>query len=408
MLKKLKINYIEEEFLSKSHFINQNIFDLEYIPEKLLHRENELILLSKIFLPIIKNPFLTTKKIIVTGGIGVGKTVTLKIFGQMVQESSNKRSLNIKVIHINCRVNQSPYLILKCVLENLNQFVPKRGLSPGELLNNLIDLLKKQKNHLILILDELNFINKKDMDIIYILSRINEANSPDNAFISIIGIVKDLLMLNNLDDATLSSLQNEVIRFHNYSKNQIFEIIKERVKLGIKENVISDRILELISEITFEEGDMRKALKIIKNSILYIDKTNQEYVTEDVIRIINSEFSPMSKEDLNYFNLHELLILKIVFSLFSNNEAEITLNEIKDQYKTQCFLINEKPRSNTQIWEYLQNIKKNKLISTNIINKGSKGRKMIISMPNFPFKQIERDIDEILDQINGDKHDRTN
>lgn len=408
MLKKLKINYIEEEFLSKSHFVNQSVFDPEYIPERLLHRENELIILSKIFLPLIKNPFLTTKKIIVTGAIGVGKTVTLKLFGQMIQESSIKRDANIKVIHINCRVNQSPYLILKCILENFNQFVPKRGLSPGELLNNLIEILKEQKIHLILILDELNFINNKDMDIVYILSRINEANSPTNAFISIIGIVKDLLMLNNLDDATLSSLQNEVIRFNKYTKIQIFEILKERVKLGVKDDIFSDRILELISEITYEEGDMRKALKILKNSILYIDRKNQEFVTEEIIRIVNSEFSPLSKEDLNNFNIHELLIIKIVYSLLSKNNNGITLNEIKELYKNQCFLFNETPRSNTQIWEYLQNIKNYKLLSMKVINNGSKGRKMIISMPNFPIEQIKKDIDEILNDINSDKYDKTN
>ena len=103
----VKRNFLEEEFRSQTLFTDESIFEPEFIPKSIKHRENELIFISKLFLPIITRPFVFSKKILITGNVGAGKTVTLRHFGSMMLESAKIRQLNIKFIHINCRHNRS-------------------------------------------------------------------------------------------------------------------------------------------------------------------------------------------------------------------------------------------------------------------------------------------------------------
>ena len=215
----LKINYIEESFKLPSLFLDEFAFSSTYIPNKLLHRENELIILSRIFLSILKKPYDYSKKIMIVGNVGVGKTVTIHVFGKMLKESALKRGFNLEYVHINCRTKKSSYLILQTILNALIDSIPSRGLSPGDLINILSKHLEKKICHLVLILDELDFLLKIDSDLVYSLSRLNENNFVQNLPLSIIGVVKNITNLSNLDEATLSTLQNEILKFkRKYSK----------------------------------------------------------------------------------------------------------------------------------------------------------------------------------------------
>jgi len=43
--------------------------------------------LSQLFLTLLTNPNKTSRKILITGKTGIGKTVTVKVFGEMLREA---------------------------------------------------------------------------------------------------------------------------------------------------------------------------------------------------------------------------------------------------------------------------------------------------------------------------------
>ncbi len=395
----MKTNFLEEQYKFTSLFLDESIFDSNYIPDKLLHRENELILLSRIFLPLIKKPNTLSKKVLVMGNIGVGKTITLHNFGEMLKESAIKRKLNLKFFHLNCRSLRTDYLVLKNILDPLIGKIPLRGLSPGELFNILIKYLKEKKCHLVVVLDELDFLLKKKSDLIYSLTRLNENSFSNDVCLSLIGVIKNITDLNNLDPAALSSLQSEIIKFEKYSGDQIFDILNERVKAGLKPGVASDKILRMISNFSSKSGDMRRALKMIKNTVGYSMSNKLKSLTPEAVRYANSnyDYSPLSDGVLNYLNIHETILLKAICNLLISQKCQkIPLSEVKEEYFNCCNHYNKPHRSNTQIWEYIQNLKKYDHISTIIKNKNIRGRQTFIGISNYSAKKVRDQLELIL------------
>jgi len=243
-------NYFENFLKKETLFKAENTLDINYIPDKLPHREKELSLLSQLFLSLITNPNSTSRKILITGNTGIGKTATVKIFGDMLHKVGQKREISIKYIHINCRKERTSYKVLINIVRDIQQDFPKRGYSPQDLLEFIIKSLQNEDMHVLLVLDELNYLIENDKDLIYSLTRIydDSFNSPQR--ISLIGIVRDLSCLNNLDSSTISTLQNNIIKFNTYSIEQIFDILKYRIKLSLKSNSISDDVIKMLSEIS--------------------------------------------------------------------------------------------------------------------------------------------------------------
>ena len=137
--------FLEKQYLSNSLFTKEEFLEVNYLPNNILHRDQELIMLSKIFIRIIEKPFIISRKVLIQGAIGIGKTLITKKFGEMLTTSAKKRKIDIKYIHINCRIEKTNFKVVHKILKNLNFSVPKRGFSPQELITILYDYLIESK-----------------------------------------------------------------------------------------------------------------------------------------------------------------------------------------------------------------------------------------------------------------------
>ncbi|MCK4286177.1 MAG: cell division control protein Cdc6, partial [Candidatus Lokiarchaeota archaeon] len=68
------MEYFEEHLRKPSLFLDEGKLDMNYIPDNLPHRDKELSLLSQLFLALITNPNSISRKILITGRTGIGKT----------------------------------------------------------------------------------------------------------------------------------------------------------------------------------------------------------------------------------------------------------------------------------------------------------------------------------------------
>ncbi len=392
------MEYFEELLKRESLFKDEGKLDINYIPSDLPHRDKELSILSQLFLGLITNPNSISRRILITGKTGIGKTVTVKLFGSIIEGVSRKRGINIKYAHVNCRKERTSYKVLIRLIQLLDHQFPKRGYSSQDLLDILIEFLHRYNIHILVVLDELSYLINKHEDLIYSLTRINDDNFKGEQRLSIIGIVRDLSCLNNLDNSTMSTLQRNILKFKNYTESQIFDILKYRSDDSLKKNILSDKMIKMISEITASSGDIRHGLNIIWRSCKIAESKNLKYVNAECVRLGNQDLLPYSTLDvLEYMNSQKLsFLLAIIKALNNHDNIKVSFNEALKRYYMICENLGLKPRSNSQLWNYLQEFKRDNLLTTNIISEKIKGRRAIIAIPDLSLPNLERNAIEIL------------
>ena len=392
------MDLFEDLLRSPSIFKDESKLDINFIPKRLPHRNKELSLLSQLFLTLLTNPNKTSRKILITGKTGIGKTVTVKVFGEMLREASEKRNVLIKYVHINCRKERTSYKVLIKIIRSLNKSFPKRGYSPQDLLEIINDLLNSQNLHLLIVLDELNYLISNDRDLIYSLTRLNDDSFNLPQRLSIIGIVRDISCINNLDNSTLSTLQRNIIRFNDYSSEQIFDILKYRADISFREHVISDDLIEMISDIVFIKGDIRYGLNLLWKASKIAESKNLKSITAECVRIANQDLVPFSTLDaLKDMSIQKLIfLLSIIFLLKKSKEPHISFAEVIKLYHILCENTEIQPRSYSQLWNYLQEYKKEDFVSLKLQSKEIKGRKTLIEIHGIPLPKFEEIIENIL------------
>lgn len=390
---------IFEDLLNKACiFKDERKLDMNFIPDELPHRNKELSLLSQLFLTLLTNPNEISRKILVTGKTGIGKTVTVKLFGTLLIEAAKKKNISINYIHVNCRKEKTSYKVMIKIIRAINKNFPKRGYSPQDLLEIINDFLNTHNFHILIILDELNYLINNDKDLIYSLTRLNDDSFNVPQRVSIIGIVRDVSCINNLDNSTLSTLQRNIIRFENYTSDQIFDILKYRAEISLKRNVLSDELIEMISDIVSVKGDIRYGLNLLWKSGKIAENKNLQVINSECVRLANQDMVPFSTLDIlkDMTSQKLVFLLATIFHLKTNNENRVTFLEILKPYLILCENAGLRPRSYSQLWNYLQEFKKEKFISVKLQSKSIRGRKAIIEIPDIPLLKFESIIRDIL------------
>ncbi|MHA2398180.1 MAG: Cdc6/Cdc18 family protein [Promethearchaeota archaeon] len=393
------MEYFEELLRKESLFHDEGTLNMNFVPPVLPHRDKELSLLSQLFLTLITNPNSLSRRILITGKTGIGKTVTVKNFGEILTKISNERDVAIKYVHVNCRKERTSYKVLIKIVRLINKKFPKRGYSPQDLLEVLIDLLNHQNIHILIVLDELNYLINKGEDLIYSLTRINDDSLNAQQRISIIGIVRDISCLNNLDHSTASTLQRNIIKFSKYSKNQIFDILKYRAELSLKKNVISDELIKMIAETTYLNGDIRYGLNILWKATKIAENRDHKYISPECVRLGSQELVPFSTLDiLKYLSSQKLVyLLSIIKSLKNTNAVAVSFVDILKTYHIFCENLGLTRRSNSQLWNYLQEFKKESIVLVKIQSENIKGRKASIQILEINLPKLENIIIKLLE-----------
>jgi cell division control protein 6 len=190
-------------------FKNEEKLSPEYVPERLLFREEELKLLFSYFSSVIygERPFHT--RVYVTGAVGTGKTSLSKLFGLNAEREGRSVGVNVRYVHINCRIHKSLYTILRRTAEQLGVSLPKRGYSDEEMLEEVLGFLSMAKSRLILCLDEVEaLISQEGGGPLYLLTRSSEEMEKGN-LISLILIFREPEFLGRLDQQTFERHRHE-------------------------------------------------------------------------------------------------------------------------------------------------------------------------------------------------------
>jgi len=383
-------------------FVDEGVLDINYVPPRLLHRDEELRLMRLLFDYMLTAPYEMSQRAIIVGGVGSGKTALAQIFGRWLRDEAKKRRVKALFIHVNCReLRGSLFMVLRRVVKTLKPDFPDRGYAANELMETLMQLLDEENTQLLLALDEVDsLVNTEGENALYELTRTQEGRPDAPRRLSLLCITKDPTVFNRLDPSTRSSLQRNMIELKPYGLPQISGIVMSRSDVAFRRGAIPVEVIDFIAELALQErSDARYAIDLLWRAGKYAELENAKQVNPDhVRRAAPSVFATLKEESLGQLSRHEQLVLLAIARFFKRSaQPHASTGEIEQMYRIICEEHKEEPRAHTQFWKYLNNLKNIDAVHIKL-DASSQGRTQLISLTKITANDLEKEVQRSIEQ----------
>jgi orc1/cdc6 family replication initiation protein len=321
------------------------VLQSEFVPRDIVHRTHEVNTLSAALEPVTNGHQGETT--LLYGPSGTGKTCCARHVTEQLHESV----LDLNSQYVNCWEDYSRFKTLYRILEGLDRTlnVHRQSTPKDELLERLrgydgppyvvildeVDQLEDKR-----VLYELN--RTKDLTLILIANEEQELFEPLNARLT-----------SRLKTATR-------IEFDRYSTHELVEILKPRVRRGLREDAITTEQLEMISEAV--AGDARVGLEVLRVASHRASQQGMETVSDEMIR----EATPEAKEQIRQRNVEILTSDQRILYDIINEHGEISPSTLYEAYQDRA----DDPKSNRMVRNYLKKMERYNLVRSEGQNRG--------------------------------------
>ena len=359
----------------KSLFKNREVLHFAFIPEVILHRDEEQKKVTQSLIPLLKQS--RPSNLLVYGKPGTGKTLVVRKVLNKIQERAKEKSFPIELVYANSKEETTLYGLLVKFGRQLGlrsqKELPNTGLSISEVFNRIISTIEKNTLNTVFVVDEIDYlaelVSRTGKDVFYSLTRANERLKKGS--LTLVGISNDLTFKERLDPRVLSSLSEEEIVFTNYTVGQIKEILEERIKVAFIPKATEQAAINLCSAMSGQEhGDARRAIDLLRIAGEIAEREQSNTIQEEHIRKASLKMEEDKETTaLNSYPLHEkLLILGVMRANGSST------GEIYQSYKSLCKTTRQKELTQRRVTQMLSEIEMTGLISGKIIHQGMHGR----------------------------------
>ncbi|MBI2449088.1 ORC1-type DNA replication protein [Candidatus Pacearchaeota archaeon] len=397
-----KLNKIFDSFIDNKIFENKSVLQSNYTPDNIPHRDEQIEQVASILAPTLRSE--RTSNLFVYGKPGSGKTLSVQYVTNEITDRSKKLGVNLRIDYINCKMRKvadTEYRILAELVKKLGGNVPATGLPTEQIYNKFIELIEREPQLVVLILDEIDQAVKKISDnFLYNLTRLNSELARSQ--ISIIGISNDLTFVDNLDPRVRSSLSEEEIIFPPYNALQLQDILNKRAVIAFKKSVLEDGVIaKCAAYAAREHGDARRALDLLriageiaeressyKIKLEHIDKSNEKIESEKILDIVATEPKQF-----------QLTLLAIIILIESKSLEKIFTGDIYNIYQEVCRKTKNETLTQRRVSDIIAEFDMLGLLNARVISKGRYGRTREIKL-NIPIQIIPR----VKDILNNSLH----
>ena len=358
----------------KSLIINREVLHFTYIPNTILHRNEEQEKVTQSLLPILKQS--RPSNLLIYGKPGTGKTLVVRKVLLKIQERVEKSNFPIRLIYTNSKEETTLYGLLVSFGRQLGlseKDLPTTGLAISEVFKRLLKVITKEQINAIFVIDEIDYlahlVSKTGKDILYQLTRANERLQKGS--LTLVGISNDLTFKERLDPRVISSLGEEEIVFPNYTVEQIREILEDRISMAFMDGVLEKSALNLCAAMAGREhGDARRAIDLLRVAGEIAEREQTSSINEEHIRAAAQKIEE-NKEvvALQSYPLHEKLLVIAVMKT-----SGLSTGEIYTSYKNMCKMTRQKELTQRRITQMLSDIELSGIITGRIIHQGIHGR----------------------------------
>ncbi len=321
------------------------VLEPEFVPQEVAYRDAEIDALASALDPITRGE--TPEPVFLFGPSGTGKTCIAKYALDRLHETI----IDLSHQYVNCWGDYTRYKTLYRVLEGVDKALDvHRQSTPTDAL--LDRVYEYDGPPYVVILDEVDQL--ADVDVLYDLYRAHNlsmvliANREEDVFVQ-------------LDERLQSRLQSATrIRFDRYEMDALVGILRDRVRWGLREDAVSDKILRRIADAA--AGDARIAIGILRRAAQHATEQELETVTE---RIVDSAV-PKAKTELTQKNIEKLNDDQRVLYEIISDHGEIDPPDLYNEYRNRV----DDSKTDRMLRYYLQKMQHYNLIVADGENRG--------------------------------------
>lgn len=368
--------------------IDRSPFESTYLPKKLLHRENEMEHLKRLYRPLTEiSP--TAVRAVLIGPKGSGKTSLSRMLTQWF--ILNRPSASGFVI--NCRIEGSEYGVLMRAMimaRMTRRFI--RGISIEEALMSFIESLEKAKEPVLMALDDVDsLLIRKHTYLLYALLRIHERSTSAANKLGILMTMKELpsYMLNDtFQDISLLP----TLKLRAYTEEELSDIIEDRARLGLRQSSYDGNSIALIAHSAMPSGDARYAIEVLLRAATISESEGLDRILPDHVRKALS-ILPSFPSESDLLSLDETqrdVLTSVAISLCENDDIYVTMGKIEREYRRFVEEKGKEPISHTRLWEALLGLERAGFIKRSVKSFGKRGRTTVVYLipPAMAIRRI--------------------
>jgi archaeal cell division control protein 6 len=367
--------------------LHEETLDPSYLPPRLVHREEELRLLGGRYRETLAKG--VPLHLLVTGGIGSGKTALVRRFAADLERSGRLGEFPARSTYINCwrRANDRPVMLE--LLRAVGVSLPDRGYSLSEMLDVFEQGLRRNPAHHIVLLDEASALVKQGTKLVYLLSRAREIGLGSISLLLI--AAEDLFPY--LDPASRSGFGvTHRMVLPPYDRAALTDILAARADLALRPGSYERDVLDQIARIAAPSADARFAIELLGNAARAAEEGSAAAIgAEHVRRAKGSLFPTVSESQLEGLSTNELAVLLALARTLKVKGSSALSQRVRTNHAALLEEFGGPPISRTTFWRTLKELERDGLVTLEGAGKGGSSR---VSMDELPASVLTTLLEE--------------